>query len=69
MVDAKHMPGHLGAGEQQVLSSPDVVESLAAIDLATNSCHRKCHGILNNHECSRQLLNTIPTLNCADANS
>ena len=29
----------------------------------------KCHGILSNHECSRQLLNTIPTLSCADANS
>ena len=45
MVDAIRMPGHLDAGEQQVLSAPDVVESLAAIDLATNSCHRKCHGI------------------------
>jgi hypothetical protein len=57
------------AGDQQVLSTPDVVESLAAIDLTTNSCHRKCHGILNNHDCSRQLLNTIPALSYADANS
>jgi len=55
----------LNAGEQQVLSTPDVVESLGAIYLATNSCH----GILNNHECSRQLLNTIPALTCADADS
>jgi len=68
MVDARHMPGYLDAGEQQVFSSPDAVESLAAIDLAPNSCHRKCHGILNNHKCSRQLLNTMPTLSCADAN-
>ncbi len=69
MVDARHMPGHLDAGEQQVLSAPDVVESLAAIDLAVDLCHRKCHGILNNHECSRQLLNTIPAPSCADENS
>ena len=69
MVDARRMPGHLDAGDQQVLYGPDVVEGPAASDLATNSCHRKCHGILNNHECSRQLLNTIPALNCADANS
>jgi len=69
MVDARRMPGYLDARKQQVLSSRDVVESLAAIELATNWCHRKCHGILNNHECSRQLLNTIPTLSCADANS
>ncbi len=41
MVDARHMPGYLDAGEQQVLSSPDVVESLAAIYLASNSCHNK----------------------------
>ncbi|KJE77154.1 hypothetical protein FEAC_10840 [Ferrimicrobium acidiphilum DSM 19497] len=47
MVGARLMPGNLAAGEHQVLSSPDVVESLAAIYLATNSCHRKCHGILN----------------------
>ena len=45
MVDAIRMPGHLDAGEQQVFSSPDVVESIAAIYLATNLCHRKCHGI------------------------
>jgi hypothetical protein len=31
MVDARHMPGHLDAGEQQVLSSPDVVESFARL--------------------------------------
>jgi len=47
MVDDRHMPGHLAAGDQKVLSGPDVVESLAALDLAANSCHRKCHGILN----------------------
>ena len=45
MVDARHMPGHLAAGDQQALSAPDVVESLAAIDLAVDLCHRKCHGI------------------------
>ena len=69
MVNARHMLAHLAAGEQQVLSSPDVVESFATPDMATNLCHRKCHGILNNHECSRQLLNTIPARSCADANS
>ncbi len=62
------MPGHLASGEQQVLSGQDVVDSLGAIDVTTNSYHRTCHGILNNHECSRQLLNTIPTLHCAYAN-
>ncbi len=68
MVDARRMPARRAAGDQQVLSSPDVVESLAAIDVAPNSCHRKCHRILNNHECSRQLLNTMPTPSCADEN-
>ena len=28
MVDAIRMPGHLDAGEQQVLSSPDVARAL-----------------------------------------
>jgi len=63
------MPGHLAAGDQQVFSSPDVVERFSAIYLAVNLCHIKCHGILNNQQCSRQLLNTIPALTCADANS
>ncbi|KJE77148.1 hypothetical protein FEAC_10780 [Ferrimicrobium acidiphilum DSM 19497] len=69
MVGARLMPGNLAAGDQEVLSTPDAGESFATPDMATNLCHRKCHGILNNHECSRQLLNTIPALSCADANS
>ena len=69
MVDARHMPDRLAVGDQQALSTPDVVENFAAIDLPANSCHRECHGILNNHECSRQLLNTIPALSYVDENS
>ncbi len=65
MVNARHMQGHLAAGDQQVLSAPDVVESFATPAMAANLCHR----ILNNHECCRQLLNTIPALSCADENS
>ena len=65
MVNARHMPGHLAAGDQQVLSAPDVLESFTTPAMAADLCHR----ILNNHECCRQLLNTIPTLSFADANS
>ena len=31
MVNARQIPGHLVAGDQKVLSSPDVVESFARL--------------------------------------
>jgi hypothetical protein len=45
-----------------------MVESFAAIDVAVSSSRGKCHRILSNYECYRQLLNTTPTLKCTDAN-